>query len=190
MSIRDKVVKTLRLKEAPYAVTLLVAALGWSLTQAIGRLTEMPIIEYKLHDRIDHGTRLVTCEVTNICGKVFRNLNLYLTVEEGKPATISDPEIGFVKPIMPDPFQSRAAYTQGRNAAYFVPELQPFCSTLLEVRVDGAAALELRYYSGSETIRLIERSFQTWLVKNEIEIMIGLFAFWLFMLMLYVILVP
>jgi len=68
-AVRCKLIKVLRLKEAPYAVTLLVAALGWSVTHGVDRLTQMPIIEYKLDDPSDHGSRLVKCEVTNICAQ-------------------------------------------------------------------------------------------------------------------------
>jgi hypothetical protein len=184
-----KILKTLRLKEAPYAVTFLVAALAWSVTHIVDRLIQMPIIEYNLSDPQTMGSRVVKCEVTNICDKVFRNLNLYLSAAEGAKIKISDPEIGFIKPIMPDQFQSRAAYIQGDNAAYFVPELQPECSASIEARINGVGSVDLRYNSGTESIRLIERGFETWLVKNEIAIMISLFVFWLAVLVLYVCLV-
>jgi hypothetical protein len=177
--------KAITLKEAPYVLTLLVAALGWSVTHTVDRLTQMPIIEYKIHDPTKYGERVIKCEVTNICDKVFRDLNLYLTVAQGKMLIISTPEIGFVKPIMPDPFRSKAAYIQGHNAAYFVPELQPLCSVSLETRARGPGDVELRYYNGHEAIRLIEAGFQTWLVENEIEIMFGLIICWLLLLILF-----
>jgi len=124
----ERIGAIIRSDKVPYVVTLLLAGIAWSTTRIVDRVTQIPILEFCIREQSQNGERAVSCDVTNLCYKIFRGLNLHLTTEDAG-THIQRPEIAYIKPIMPNiRTESRRgisrfrATTPPKNAAVFTAQ--------------------------------------------------------------------
>jgi|SRR5437588_3910779 len=185
MKPRERIGAIIRSDKVPYVVTLLLAGIAWSTTRIVDRVTQIPILEFCIREQSQGGERAVSCNVTNLCYKIFRDLNLYLTTEDAG-THIQRPEIAYIKPIMPNILKDKTPELEDETATYTLTELQPFCTASLRAAVKGSGLVSLRYNSSStEPIRLVGWGLSTFIVRHEIGIYMGLVICWLVALVVY-----
>src|SRR5205085_10638134 len=115
--------------KAPYIVTLLVAALGWTVNRTVTVLTESPTIAFKIDHKGDNN-RVVACHIKNVSRtRQFHELQFLLSADssgdvQGR-ATLIDHSARII--AIPPAFSiATASITPGRDMAIFdVPLLQP-----------------------------------------------------------------
>jgi hypothetical protein len=76
----------LQAKEIPYALTLMLSALGWCIVHVIDEVQGAPTLAYRQSTGLEKdGSKRTTFEVTNISHKqLFRHVSFYIASEDSR----------------------------------------------------------------------------------------------------------
>ena len=158
--------------KAPYIVTLIVAGLAWTLTHIVDRLLATPLLTYQQQIIENGGKKSLYLTLRNITrDKTFRNVRLIVTATPG--GTIIDAS---VIPIQPAWEGDQPGTMAGRTFAYTFSEMQPDSQYEVSVTYGGSDPPTLRMASDG-TISFVHRSWETWVVENEISLLAYLLGF-------------
>jgi hypothetical protein len=172
--------------KAPYVVTILMAALTWSLTHVADRLLATPMLQYEVQDLSSQGRQTQYLTFKNITrDKTFRGVRLVMTAPADGLFTQ-----GAVIPVQPASEGDRPYQMVGRTFEFTFPELQPGWKVEISVDYTGSAPPTIRLSSSEQTIYAVKPSVETWLVEYELYILIGFAAIWVFLLVLIWLLSP
>lgn len=153
-------------EKAPYIITLIVAAVAWSLTHIADRLLATPLVTYQEQIVENSGKKSLYLTLKNITrDKTFRTIHLIIAAPPG--GSITDRA---VIPIEPAWEGNQPGTLEGRTFAYTFPELQPGGQLEVSVTYTGSDRPTLRM-SADGTIDFVKPSWQTWLAENEITIL-------------------
>jgi len=177
-----------------FGFTTFIGALAWALTHVVDRIVDSPTIEYKITNKRIGDDRSqaweIRANVVNLSQKnTFRDAKFLFVAganENGKPLNTTFDvnedytEIVFHGPSLPE--GKRRAKVQIPGAEFIVPILPPGARVELitryfgkdEPRFMGAPAIR-----GNESFALRERSLFTFLVANELYVIVGLLVLWL-----------
>jgi hypothetical protein len=152
--------------KAPYAVTLVVAALAWTITHIVDRLLATPIVTYERQIIENSGKKSVYLTLKNITrDRTFRDVHLILTASPGGSITETA-----VIPIQPAFEGNQAGTTVGRTFDYTFPEMQPGSQLEISATFTGRDQPTLRM-SAQGTIAFVRPSWETCIVENELPIL-------------------
>jgi hypothetical protein len=153
-------------EKAPYIITLIVAALAWTLTHIVDRLLAAPLLTYQ-HQIIENGgKKSLYLTLKNITkDKTFQNVHLILTAAPG--GSIAD---AAVIPIQPAWEGDQPGVTAGRTFAYTFSKMQPESQYEISISYSGNDPPTLRM-SSDGTISFVSPSWETWIVENEISLL-------------------
>jgi hypothetical protein len=182
MTSFDRVV---RLEKFPYLLTLLFVLLGWGLTHTVDRLLDSPLIEYTVKQEAKEGSVNIEYQITNITrDKLFKGLSFLVMLPDTPKARIVKASWAVLPPIRLDP-SAKEPDTNAMRAIYYVPQFHPNCSIRLQVLISGSVVPPLRFSSSDTAVMLIHSSLQTFLVRNEICILVILMATWSIAILAY-----
>jgi hypothetical protein len=174
----------LRSEKIPYLLTILFALLSWSLTHIVSRTIEAPTMEYTIKEKLSEKGIEVTYTVSNISrNKLFENINFHLILKSG--SILNSPIISMQKPM---DVKDVDKPTSGNNYInWTIPELHPGWEFKIWMRIskDGDHALHFNTDS-NKPIRLIESSFETFLLRNEFRIIKYMILSWLILIVIYI----
>jgi hypothetical protein len=160
--------------KAPYIVTILLAALTWSLTHFADRLLATPMLRYEIQDLSSQDRKTQFLTFKNITrDKTFRDVHLILAA----PADGLFTE-GAIIPIQPAWEGDQPYQMAGRTFEFTFPEIQPGWTIEVSVGYTGSSPPTIRLSSTKQTIYAVTPSAETFLVEHELGILIGLAVTW------------
>lgn len=160
--------------------TAIIAAFGWLVTHYVDRLTTAPTVEYQISTeqrdtRFRHRYVLTNINRTT----AFGPLRLSLQARPGHPI------IGHAFRAIEPTSEGEEPKTQSPNSAeYTVPTLLPRGGVAVDLETASNARPTLRVSSPTSVIRLVPTGTETWLVANELSILLFLILVWIGMLVI------
>jgi hypothetical protein len=185
-----KVEHTMFKKEnAPYLFTLIIATLGWLLTRAVDEVTKSPLVAYTVHESVNvQGGREFTVRVHNISrATAFRNLYVVLTNLDGVRSKFTDANAEYEAPAHVSEERKTTAGWGNTWAGILLKDLQPESAVRLATRIEGPDTPLVRCESATDTVRLVEENWHTWLVEEETGILLWLALILVLLLIFYVV---
>jgi hypothetical protein len=187
----------LTLRDFPFLLTLLFGLVGYQVNNITESIQSSPSIEYCLcvtdnHVKGDTIYRDYECLITNITSNTsFKNLTINFQCNEKNSLRMFNPQIYTVPPssrYYEDPESLDKVFL-----VYKISTLQPadkykllFKTSILSKDINSEPSL---YLTANETVRIIERSILTWIVKNFLIVNVSLLIFWFVMISLYIVMV-
>lgn len=168
--------------KVPFFVTVALAIAGWSATYIVGRITNSPTLEYEisqpsaLESKEYPEAKSLTIQLTNLTrATTFKNLTVVL-IAPGRTKILGD--LTEMRPIPPafegnDPWKH-----QGGFAEFTIPKVHPGWQFLVLVRFIGDKPPILRFQS-EDSIYSTEPSWETWFVRYEAWVFVGIAGLWL-----------
>jgi hypothetical protein len=158
-------------KEVPFLVTLLVGIAGWAITHAVTRTLSAPTLEYHVVSTpAPNQTTTTIVKVTNLSDDAFFGLTFEIQGSGAQPC--ADP-ISSTPPAMPSTKPPKAA---NDAVSFTIDQLQPGWDISMCARLKGRTKPVFVLTSiEKHTVRLVEPSVRTWLVRNEFALTAGLF---------------
>jgi hypothetical protein len=168
--------------KAPYIITILMAALTWSLTHIVDRLLATPMLRYEVRNQSTQGRQTQYWTFRNITrDKTFRDVRLLLTASADGLFTE-----GAVIPVQPASEGDKPHQMAGRTFEFTFPELQPGWKIEIFVSYTGTAPPSIRLSSTNQTIYAVMPSVETFLVEHELGILLLLVGVWTFAILVWV----
>lgn len=164
----------------PYLLTVLFVMIGWSLNRIITNLTEAPTIEYSCSIEEKKEGICYTYSLINL-SKDNQFDSLMFDLEPEDQVVVVGAEI-----ITHAPASTRVIDRKFKNnlAKFMIYKFQPGAVYDLVLITDKKVGLRLSFISKTG-IRLAPASFKTWLVKNELEVIVALLLVWISFIFLY-----
>ena len=173
------ILENIRSRPAPYVVTVLLGVCGWCVSYAIDNLSKAPIVEYsvelKADDRVE-GKNVVSVEWRNLSyEKQFGEMTFVVAA----PGTDSGefryrPLVDRFDCVAPAFKFGTAPDTRIPSSARFgFEKLQPGAHCRASVAYSGDETPIIFLTDSEDTVTLLKRSLVTWLIRNRIQIIIG-----------------
>lgn len=181
--------KLLYIDKYPVFLTLLLGLLGYQITALSKTFLESPTIEYKntKSEFIESGVHKYEYTIQNISStKSFRDLVINFMFDETSTAKIFSPAIVVVNPssLHNIEFGSQDSLI----VEYKIQHLQPGQKyRLLFSAVKNPGDEPRVFLTTNDTVRLVNSSISTWVVRNYIGINILLMFLWAVSVVIYVI---
>lgn len=165
-------------KEVPFLVALFLAWAGWAVGHFVDRVVESPTIEYRMDPVAEGGMVMTKVYLTNLSRQAFFDLRFELQGQGIRPC--NPPGVRQTPPAWPtskDPrpgtdgivFDIQQIHPDWRfSICAITPKDVPPHLYLRETGKDGPGT--------RQALRLIEHSWETWFVRNELNLVIGLFV--------------
>jgi len=181
----------LKSENMPFFITAIIAILGWSLTHIVDRLIKSPIIEYKIIERIEGKQIKSVYQFTNITrDRLFKNIEFQLLLDNPSTGNFFIEDECFLQ--IPPPLNIKGKEKKGLSYFNFrVDALHPNCSIRAVVKISGDNKPTVHFITyenkdnKTQPIMLVSNSFDTYLIKNELELIKYLILIWLFILFCY-----
>jgi hypothetical protein len=196
----------LQAKEIPYALTLMLSALGWCIVHVIDEVQGAPTLAYYQSTGLEKdGSKRTTFEVTNISRKqLFQHVSFYIASEDSRLNWK-----GYVKCRMdPEPparvvvDDNEPPKIEENVTRFYVGQFHPATSWKFSVFFppDKVQPVVLTAdFSSSETsagavepvaLRLVREGAESFLVRHQVGILVSAIAVWLLLVLLYLAKVP
>lgn len=173
----------------PFIFTLIIAALGWTLTHFADRVVNYPVLEYKVYE-YNSKTNSILYRIRNISSSsLFSNINFYIEIaEDNKAHCIDPPDLKIPPPTHFGDERIQPKCIDGEYAIFEVPQLHPNTEIQLIFRVNKNVKTNLRVFCKNQAVKLVSSSPTTYLIRNEIIILYFLVAFWIICIGFFVLL--
>ncbi len=178
-------------EKSPYLLTLVFAAIGWTTNQIWLDMTSSPIVEARRYS-FDIANGLVGFRITNLSRtEYFDSIKLRIRIKKdsiskciGQPLLVPIPptDLGF----SPNAERTRPKCETAKYAQFELPRLHPGGEVEVYINVTERTVPDLSMNSVN-AVRLIESSFETFLVKNRFSILIWLLGVWCLLIITYLI---
>jgi len=150
--------------EAPWIVTVYVAACGWIVMHVADRLTMTPTLEYSITKQAKADNSRIEVELTNLTrDKVFEDVVITLQGIEG--TQIKTP---MIVPVQPANDGSEAPSVTISTASYRLDRMLPGSIYRLSAVYSGNAMPRLRIASEKSAVRFVIRGWETSFVRYEL----------------------
>ena len=163
MSIRDS--------EFPFLVTILFAVVGWSITHIVDRAIDAPLIMYEEQFRDAACPKVYSITVRNLsrdrnfAGLVITFIGASQKDRFENPMSVADFPAGDAIEVI----------TSG-GVSFTFPALQPGWRVELSAEYLGDGRPQFRVEESPSALELAEKGWRTWLVQNEITLLIAIAA--------------
>jgi len=163
----------LRLKEAPYLMTVLLGFCAWILTHTVDRIQQSPIIEYRITEYRTNGTVKVRCEIENLCSdKVFTGIKFSL----GGPRVDGESYSGGRAIVTAPTHRPEEFYDLGSSVAGLFPHFHPSWRVVFEATKHGTFTPYLQFHTMASSqdvqgVLLLRSGSKTFLVRHELKIL-------------------
>jgi hypothetical protein len=151
-------------------------AAGWLITHTVDRVVSVPTVQYEL-DTSRHADGQIVVTVRNLSrDHRFADLAFILRLPAGSSGKFT---AATVEPI-PPAYANRESppSAEGSSASYEKIGLHPETSIKLKADYNGKTVPTFHIDQSGEAVRLLEKGLLTGAIRNEIEILSGLFLAW------------
>jgi hypothetical protein len=170
-------------EKAPFLLSTLFAIFAWTTNQLSAELSKSPIIEYEQVSSLNNVNG-VGYNIHNIsAGTLFENL--VFTLKTDKKICINDPILEFKAPADKHTDDHKPTCQNQQSAVFDVGQLHPNSKLTIFIPSDAEKVISSLYLSGDTPTKLIGSSIETFIIKNKVEILSWLFAFWTLGILLY-----
>ena len=165
----------------------LVAAASWLTTYIVNNIVTVPTLEFKyVHDIHNSlcSAKYSQITVTNLSRTMkFSNLQFILRLPVDRSGKFTDTQMLAVSPgyIPREP-----TIKTDDGITFPLTSIHPKTSVLLTMCYTGEERPTFHITPQSDAVRPLESGFLTWLIRNEICVLFGLFAFWTLIVILVV----
>jgi hypothetical protein len=193
----------LQAKEIPYALTLILSALGWCFVHVIDEVQSAPTLAYCKSTGLEkNGSRRTTFKVTNISHKqLFRHVSFYIAAEDSQVdwkefvKCRMDPEPP-AKVVVDD---NQHPKIESNITRFYVGQFQPATSWNFSILfpADKVQPVVLTAdFSTPETgqgsvepmaLRLIPAGVESFLVSHQISVLVAAIVVWIVLVVAYLI---
>lgn len=161
-------------ERASYFITAVAAVLGWLITYYVERVTKTPTIEYVITEKAEGPWLRAEYRLTNVNrATAFGPIAVSFLAAPSSPIA----KKMLVRPREPASDGRAKATTRRGSAKFVLQRLTPGASIKFILRVRGKERPHL-YLETGETVRFTGRSLDTWLARNETEVVLGLIVAW------------
>lgn len=177
-------------EKVPYLLTILFAALSWTISQVSNEIGASPVIEYSHSIKMENSNYKHVFELTNISSStVFNDLYVNLRLEKDTSAKcIGEPEIIPVPPSeLRDPKQStgvKRPTCNDKTAEYIIAQIQPGATINLVMFTDKKDSIDI-YVFCKDSVMVLKSSIKTFISKHRFSVMISLIMLWTVLILLY-----
>lgn len=169
----------------PFLFTILLSVFAWTINQIVSELERQPIIEIT-DVRYDANSKELSYLLTNVSNnKLFKGL--IFEVYGGITSCFNKQEVILGPPNMKS-IDTDPATCNGVDSVEFpVSEFHPNSSIRLLANVEFKGTYESNalYVKSNQAIKVTPQSFQTYLIKNKLSVLIVLFAIWFILIVVY-----
>lgn len=177
--------KILTQKEPPFIFMILLAAFSWTTSHVVSRTIEKPVIEFQSSISNTIPIDIIDCDnnaidkdkslelhkylLTNISkDHLFKNLSFLIRSNDGK-------KIHGVRlrPRSPAVSGNKAETCSTEYGLFADVTLHPGWQFELDIVADKNSITALHLNSASEAINLKESDLETWIVRNETQVLVG-----------------
>ena len=156
--------------KAPFLVTLILTIIGWAITHVVTELTTAPTLELQSEVRRAASGQVLELRLTNLTrDKVFKGLSLLVTVSDGETLNRFT-----VTPVEPAHEGDDPAHSAGLSGSFVFPEIQPGSIFYAEAEYIGSTPPHVRIQMPEGTVRIVEPSLETFIIRNELGLLFGL----------------
>lgn len=177
MAFGTSFLRALAQEKAPYLVTLLFVSVGWFVTYSVGQINDSPTIEYAVRTQVLSASRnRIIVDIQNVTRKQrFQNLEFSIRLVPGDPHDkLTYYDIFTDAPGLGSPAKPLETGTEAVD--FVVPDLQPGWQVHLVADHTGTRRPTFRLTSAAVPVRLVERSFETFLIRHELSTMLIVLA--------------
>jgi hypothetical protein len=169
----------------PFLFTVLLSVFAWTINQIVSDLEKQPIIEVT-NVQYNANSKELAYLLTNVSNsKLFTDLTFELY--GGITSCLNKQEVILGPPNMKS-VDTKPASCNGVDAVEFtVNEFHPNSSIRLLAGVEfkETYANSALYVKSNQAIKITPKSFQTYLIKNKLSVLIALFALWFILIVVY-----
>lgn len=164
-------------ESVPFAITLLVGALGWFVTRYVDRVSAAPILEYEFSMREDSkGQQTISVALANLTEATsFSDLEFTL-LSHGPSSKFTDASIRVLPPAWEGDIKE--PIPEGQSASFKIPKLQPGGRMTLEAACQNCGRVTFHLRSSSSALRMLEPSLSTFFLRYEPFVLGGLLILW------------
>ena len=179
----------LKSDKLPYLFTILIALVAYSVTKIADRLEKLPILEYSVAKQSGskdcNGTHHVT--LTNLSTERAIT-DLVIRVAPQKPGgRITEQSMHYEPPLIFMPEEIREMRLCPDAAEFQITGLPPYCVVDLCVTVQDSDTVSVHYHYTRQVFRFMPRGLQTFIVRYELNILVGLLGASFLLLVTYAI---
>lgn len=167
---------SLRVEKAPYLVTILFASLGWGTKHTVDRILASPTIEYTYEVRDTSQNKSVTVTLRNVShDKIFKNLLFVLLLPPDAPGEFLSVKKTALSPAWEG---DNPPHKTKHSGTFDLPALHPNWEVRLVATFSGDISPTLRLHSSETSVRLVQPSVETFLVKHELLFFTSMIIIW------------
>lgn len=174
--------------KVPYFLTLLFAILALQFNYTLDSMSKIPVLEYDFQEgeKIIEDTLmqklLIIKNISN--DKTIENLHLQLKYKNNTKSIIAWPDIDAIPPA--SVIQKDPEYTQNKLVYFPIKIIQPGLSYRLKYFTNDEL-LPIVHFQCDKPIKFLEKSFYTFLLRNQFTLNFISMLFFLIISILYII---
>ena len=183
-------------EKVPYLLTILFAALGWTLLQFSSELTQSPVLEYSKTLCGNKETKVIYTFTNLSNDTLFTELHakIMFRTQRGKELVKDDlklqlravPPHGIGQPNKPEMgTRSIRSETILDYVSFHIPRLSPGAIVTASVKSNKKFTPQL-VIECDKAIKILESSYQTGLLKYRFTFLLVLIAVWSLLIMFYI----
>ncbi len=175
-------------EKAPYLLTLLFAALAWTVSQVADDAARNPVLEYKTSTMASGEQTKNVFTLTNISSdKALSGITVKLRIND---AFVGQPDMHMLPPMElldPDKKEEVNAPENIGNicSSYQIPKLQPGAIVQLVMYTRKKVPIGIYVWS-DDAVKVVEASLQTRIIKNKFKVMVFLIVLWSLLILIYI----
>jgi hypothetical protein len=165
----------------PFLFTLILTIIGWAVAHVVDRISTAPTIEFETSNRVRGSEKVFIVQLTNLSSdRTFRGLQLQLQAPTASKVTAL-----YIRPVEPGFEGDEPTHVAQTGDAWFkFAELQPEGTFFAEATYTGDPP-KVRISLENGTARVVAPSLETFLVRYEVKVLIGLICVGMFLLVIY-----
>ena len=177
----------------PFVVAMFFGALGWTVTHVVDRITSSPAIEYSIHQKKSAGeVSEVSVTLVNLSTTIaHRDLAVLLRKENSKSKDGFVPGTCEIVAIAPTSLGVREEANCDHDVAEFKAKVFP-PQGVIHLRAVSIGSEKVLLTGGPTGVDDSESSYylqssglETWLVRNELAILLGALSIWVILMLLW-----
>lgn len=183
--------------KTPFLLTVLISLAAYQMNNLIQIYTDAPILLYKFVNKSNRykkdENQIIDCILHNISRrKAIKEVKIYVSYAskdfKGRKITFKNPKIIAVTPSAPIPDDNIELDIGLKNIYFEIPVIQPntrYRLSFMADKLDKRNHFPNLYMYSTESIRLEQLSFETFLLKNQVIVNTGLFLIWIVVIIIY-----
>ncbi len=187
----DFIITLLRKQEFPYLLTVIFALLSWNAVHLANRYIDKPVIEWDLSHSSFENQKLGMYHVKNLSKNiVFKGLIFSLHLEEGNFTSCQVKRLPPADNVSLD-YPKEAIFKNNSRMTKIeikATQFHPSWEFMFFVKTSNDNYPKLNILS-KKPVNLVESSWETFIIRNEVTILWISFGFWIALIIIYLIII-